>query len=706
MELFKLLGTIAIDSTEAEKSLDSTTKKAQDSSKETEAAFGKIGGVAKKVATGIGAAGMAIGGAFIGAVEGTREYRVEMAKLDTAFVTNGHSSKAAKQTYSELNAVLGDSGQAVEASNHLALLTENEKDLGTWTDICTGVYATFGDSLPIEGLTEAANETAKVGEVTGPLADALNWAGISEDSFNDKLAKCSNEQERQKLIMETLNGVYKDASDQYKKTNKDVLEAEKANERLKDALAKVGAVCEPVMTAIKNAIASMAEKAVPVIVDLINKIKDFSSWLKKNESEVKMWAGLIAIATATAAGFVLVLTWSSIMKKAASALKVVTVAVKALNVAMRANVIGLVVTAIIGLVAAFIYLWNNCESFRKFWINLWKIISKAAKDAWSAIKKAFSGIGKWFSEKFDQVQKAGKKAMKDVKKWFSDGWIDTKKSWSNAVKFFKGIYTGIKNVYKSVGTWFANKFKSAWNGAKKAWNGAKSFFSGIWSGIKGTFSSVASFFGNTFRNAWNKIKSVWNGAKSFFQNVKSWITKPFSSARTFVVDTFSKIYSNIRDKINSARDAVQKAVEKIKGFFKFKWSLPKLKVPSFSIKGKFSLKDLSVPKISLKWNAEGGILDDATIFGMKGNTLLGGGENGKEAIAPIDTLMDYIRKANNESNASIIEMQSRMLSRIIELLEEILGMKICLDSGVLVGELTPAIDSRLGKIYSKENRGR
>lgn len=150
-----------------------------------------------------------------------------MGKLDTAFVTNGHSSEAAKRTYSDLNSVLGDSGQAVEAANHLALLTNNEQDLQTWTDICTGVYATFGASLPIEGLTEAANETAKVGEVTGPLADALNWAGISEDSFNDKLAACSNEQERQKLIMETLNGTYSKASEQYKKTNKDVIAAEK-----------------------------------------------------------------------------------------------------------------------------------------------------------------------------------------------------------------------------------------------------------------------------------------------------------------------------------------------------------------------------------------------------------------------------------------------------------------------------------------------
>lgn len=625
MELFKLFGKIAIDSTEAEQSLDNTTTKAKESANETDSAFQKIGGVAKKIAVGIGAAGMAIGGAFIGAVESTREYRVEMAKLDTAFVTNGHSSKVAKETYSELNAILGDSGQAVEASNHLALLTDNEKDLGTWTDICTGIYATFGDSLPIEGLTEAANETAKVGQVTGPLADALNWAGISEDAFNDKLAKCSNEQERQKLIMDTLNGVYKDASKQYKETNADVIAAEKANERLKDALAKVGAVGEPVMTSIKNAIASMAEKALPVVTDLIKKIQDFSVWLKDNEKEVKTWSGLLAIATATASGFVLVLKWSSIMSKAANAIKIVTVAVKALNVAMRANVIGLVVTAIIGLVAAFIYLWKNCDSFRNFWIKLWKIICKAASDAWSYIKKIFSGIGSWFSEKFNQVQKAGKKAMSDVKKWFSD--------------------------------------------------------------------------------AWNSVKNAWSGAKSFFQTVKSWITKPFSSAKTSITDTFSKIYSSIKSKINLAKDSVKSAVDKIKGFFKFKWSLPSLKVPSFSIKGKFDLKKLSVPKISLKWNAEGGILTDATIFGMKGNTLLGGGEAGKEALAPIDTLMDYIRQANSESNAVFLEMQSRMLSRIVELLEEILDMKICLDSGVLVGELTPAIDTKLGKIYSNANRG-
>ena len=669
MELFKLLGKVAIDTKDADSAIDNTTNKAKGSSDETSKAFEKIGHAGKVVATGLMTVGATIGGAFIAAVEGTREYRTEMGKLDTAFQTNGHSSEAATKTYKALQSVLGETDVSVEAANHLAVMTDNEKDLQTWTNICTGVFATFGDSLPIEGLTESANETAKVGKVTGSLADALNWAGISEDEFNEKLEKCSNEQDRQKLIMETLNKTYKGASEQYKETNKDVIEANKANERLSSTMARLGEVGEPIMTAIKNAIASMAEKAVPVLENMGKKVQDMIQWFQKNKAEIQMWSGVIGIAIATVGGFILVLTWSAIMKKAASALKVVTVAVKALNVAMRANVIGLVVTAIIGLVAAFIYLWNNCESFRNFWIGLWKKIVEIAKWAWKGIKEAFSSIGKWFKNKFNEVQKSGQDAMKKVKKFFSDSWTGIKNLWKGAGAWFKGIWTGIKNAFSSVGSWFKQKFQSAWTG----------------------------------------VKNIWNGAKSFFSTVKSWVTTPFSSAKTFIVETFAKIYSSIKDKINSAKESVRSAVDKIKGFFKFKWSLPKLKVPSFTIKGKFDLKKLSVPKIGIKWNAQGGVIEDATLFGQLANgTVLGGGESGAEAIVPLEQNTKWIKKVAEQFNTyENSEDVIKRMNRIIELLEEMLGldMNVYLDSGTLVGELSPAIDKRLGMIANRKIRG-
>lgn len=432
MELFKLMGKISIDNQEADQAIDETTGKAKNSEKEQKSAFSKIGSAAMTGAKVIAGAATAMGGAFIGAVEGTREYRVSMGKLETAFTTSGHSASTAKETYTTLNSVLGDSDVAVEAANHLAKLTDNQKDLNTWTDICTGVFATFGDSLPIEGLTEAANETAKTGQLTGSLADALNWAGVNEEEFQAKLDSCTTEQERQKLITSTLNGLYKEAADNYKKNNKELIEAEKANGRLKDAMAKLGAIGEPIMTAIKNKIADMAAVAIPKLEKIITKTKDMIKWFKQNKSTVQAWAAGILAATVTVSGFILVLKWSAIMSKAAKALKLVTTAVKLLNVAMRANVIGLVISLIAGLVAAFIYLWKNNEGFRKFWLNMWAKIKSATgtavkwikskfndlKDAVAKVKANFENIKKAITDKMDAAREKVKGVVDKIKGFF------------------------------------------------------------------------------------------------------------------------------------------------------------------------------------------------------------------------------------------------------------------------------------------------
>lgn len=690
MELFKLLGTIAIDNTEANKALNETAKNAGSSSKEVESAVNKVGSVALGLGKAVVTAGAVIGGAWLAAIEGSREYRTEMGKLDTAFVTNGHSSEAAKRTYSDLNSVLGDSGQAVEAANHLALLTNNEQDLQTWTDICTGVYATFGASLPIEGLTEAANETAKVGEVTGPLADALNWAGISEDEFNDKLAKCSGEQERQKLIMDTLNGTYSKAADQYKKTNKDVIAAEKAQEKLTDAFAEFGRIGEPILTLIKSKVADMVAAAIPHLENFINKIKDAARWIKDNEEKVKLWSGVIAIAIATVGGFVLVLAWAGIMQKAAAALKIVTLAVKALNIAMRANIIGLVVTAILGLVAAFIYLWKNCDSFRNFWIGLWKIIQSAAKAAWKAISKAWEGVGKWFKSKFEQVQKAGKSAMDSVKKWFSDALKAIKKAWSAVVGFFKGIWKGIQSAFSATGSWFSKIFRSAWNGVKSVWNGARSFFSGIWSGIRGIFGSVGSWFRGKFQAAWSSIRSVFSGWGSFFGGLWTKIKSKFSSIGSALGKAMG---DSVKSGLNKVLSTIEKTINKGIGLINKAINLAN-KLPGINVG--------NVPTLSLPRLAKGGVLKKGQVGVLEGS--------GAEAVVPLENNHGWLSKVAadlNKMRGSAVDVQQilAMLNRIIDLLGGVANMRVCLESGVLVGELTPAIDRQLSDRWSHSMRG-
>lgn len=172
--------------------------------------------------------------------ESTEEYRKAQGRLNTAFETAGYSAETAQEAYNAFYGILGDTDTATEASQLLAQLADSAEDVSVWTNIAAGVSGTFGDSLPIEGLIEAANETANVGTVTGVLADALNWVGISEGEFNEKLAECSTESQRNQLIMETLAAQYDEASDAFYRNNAALVESRNAQAQMDAVLAQLG----------------------------------------------------------------------------------------------------------------------------------------------------------------------------------------------------------------------------------------------------------------------------------------------------------------------------------------------------------------------------------------------------------------------------------------------------------------------------------
>lgn len=370
---------------------------AQDAEKKT----GDLGGTLEKgLAVGLGAVAAATVGAIAGiksVVEETAEYRNAMAKLDTSFEDSGHSSEAAYETYAELQSILGETDQALEAASFISQLADNEADLTRWTKAATGVYAKFGAALPIEGLTEAANETAKVGQVTGPFADALNWAakegetfGVvlkeateeneawntavmeaasAEDYFNLALQECSSEQERQTLILETLEGMYSETADTYRETNKEVIAQNKATERMNKAWAKIGEKAAPIVTTFTEGIADLVEAFMELIDDvdldpLINGIKNGFKYITKNVlpkliDALEWVAENFDLIKAAAMGFIAALATKKIASFASTvagpfvkALVAGTAKQHLMNAAANANPYVLLATAIIGVATA------------------------------------------------------------------------------------------------------------------------------------------------------------------------------------------------------------------------------------------------------------------------------------------------------------------------------------------------------------------
>ena len=240
INLFDLFAKISLDTSEYDSGVKDVSKSGGSLASKLKSGLASAGKVAAK---GIAAIGTAASGAVVGLLaleSSTEEYRVEMGKLNTAFEAAGYGAETAQQAYNAFYGILGDTDTATEASQLLAKLADSAEDVSTWTDIAAGVAGTFGDSLPIEGLIEASNETAKVGQVTGVLADALNWAGISEDEFNAKLEACGSESARNQLIMETLSGTYDEASEAFYRNNEALVESRNNQAQLDATLATLG----------------------------------------------------------------------------------------------------------------------------------------------------------------------------------------------------------------------------------------------------------------------------------------------------------------------------------------------------------------------------------------------------------------------------------------------------------------------------------
>lgn len=528
MNLFNLFAKISLDSSEYDKGVRDATQSGENLGAKIKSA----GAVAVKGFTAVAGAAGIVGGALLAAESASEEYRISQGKLATAFDAAGYSAETAQQAYIGFYGILGDVDTATEASQLLAKLALNEEDVATWTNIAAGVYGTFGDSLPIEGLIESANETAKVGVVTGVLADALNWAGISEDEFNKRLAECSTEEERNRLIMDTLNGTYSEASDTFYENNEELVKARENQDRLNKVLATVGAA----VTKVKNAFLS---ELTPALVNVSEKAANFIENIdvEKVVERVKMLVNVfiqlspvMAAAAAATLAYKAGVTISSIITAVTNATKGMTIAQAALNAVMAMNPFVLVATLIAAVGTALVTLYLTNEDFRNKVQEIWGVITGIFSSAWESIKSVWDQVQPYFMAIWNAIKTTFSVAGSVIGGYFQAAWLAIKIVWDVVSGYFQNVWNTIAGIFAVAEAVLSGDFQGAWNAIKSVFAGWQSYFVGLWGIVKNVFSGAYNTFYSIGRNI---VQGIWAGIQSLY----SWITGKVSGFVGSIIGT-------------------------------------------------------------------------------------------------------------------------------------------------------------------------
>ena len=343
------------------------------------------------------------------------------------------------------------------------------------------------------------------------------------------------------------------------------------------------------------------------------------------------------------------------------------------------------VIAVIGaIILAVTLLYTKCKPFHDFVDNSLKTIGEQIKN----VAEAFTN----FSEKAGTAFSAAKEKCSDMKNKMSEDWNNIKDKTSQT-------FENIRNIASS-------KMSEMHSQVSQRLEEIKAAYDSHGGGLRGTAAATMEAVKQYYKAGYNVINSLTGGRLGdVVSEFRSRGSDMMSSAR----NTFENIRDSIGEKMDEAGGKVRDAIDRIKGFFNFSWSLPHLDMPHPYVSGSFSLKPPRVPSFGIDWYANGGIMTNPTAFGIDPNTgnAMVGGEAGAEAIAPITTLKQYVSEAVNESSQSqLVSCFNRLFDLIENYLPEIAAQKaVVLNTGALVGQLAPEMDTALGQRYQDKARG-
>lgn len=329
-------------------------------------------------------------------------------------------------------------------------------------------------------------------------------------------------------------------------------------------------------------------------------------------------------------------------------------------IAVLTSPITLVIAAIAALIAIGVLLYQNWDTVVEFAKTAWQglcdfisgicqAIGEFFSGLWTKLQEIFEPIGQWFSEKFQEGWDGIVNIFSNLGSWFGERWAD------------------VTNALAEVGSWLGNKFQQGWDAISNTFSKLGSWFGDRWNESKDALAEANTWLGEKFQSGRDKVNSAfekvgswfgdrWNDIKDGVKEADTWFGEKFESAKEKTQNPFQKIgswfsdrwkdiqdalkeipnwFKNLfNDAMENAKSIVKSGIDKLKSFFDFDWSLPKIKLPHFNISGSFSLNPPRIPSFSVDWYARGGVFNSPSIIGV--------GEAGQEAVMPLERNTGWI----------------------------------------------------------------
>lgn len=720
MELFKLFGTIAIQNADANEAIDDTTDKASQSENKISSAFKKIGTVVAgaMVADKIKDFGLSCIDAASDASAASSQFSQVFGDMESQ--ASKSLQTIADNTGIAENRMKGSYTQIAAFAKTTGLDTSDALSLADRAMVAVADSAAFYDRS-LEDTTESLQSFLK-GNYENDAALGLSCTEITRNEAANRLYGKSFQDLSESQKQLTLLQMVEDANKLSGAMGQAARESDTWTNQtgnLKQAWTDFKAVLGDTVlpTAIEivkrmaDTVQGLSEKVQNVgtyYEAFKQKIADAQNWCIQHQTGLTM----VGIALGTVTTAVLAYNASAIAKKAldiaetaqiylliaaeyahSAASAVATAATTAFGAAVSflTSPITLVIAAIGALIAVAVLLYQN-----------WDTVKAKCTEIWGAIKDFISN------------------AVDAMKTVITNVWNAIKSFISSVLDGIKGIVTTVWNAISSTVTSVMNTIR---NTISTVWNAIKSVVTSVINAIKSVISSVFNAIKSTISSILNSIKSVfssvWNGIKSTVSSVVNGVKSTISSGLNAAKNTVSNVLNGIKSKFSSifesAKSIVSNAINKIKSFFNFSWSLPKIKLPHFSISGKFSLNPPSIPHFSVSWYKkamdEPYMFTKPTLFDVNPatGTAKGAGEAGDEVMIGKDTMLNMIRQAVALETGEIVKALYDLFYKLFDILgqyfPEFSNMKVVLDSGALVGEIAPGIDYELGKLLRDRERG-